>query len=456
MNGSIIVKESKHRKTASSYYSCKDINQRMSIDLKAANMRVIKRENSRPKQLFISKIFDQVKSPEYFIHKARSNYLNSRQSQSLSMKPSTDSIDPSPKKRLKMNHKENSICNLESHYDNPQNLPNWLVQRDDFKEVVALINQTQVYIPNIFIEHVTNRTSEQKTALIDWVSSLRFFLKIPKKIIVNVCDRLKREDFSAGSTIIRKGDKGDCIYIIYSGKANIYLVPDVVHCQIGEREVIGEQAIVNAKPRNATIIAVNDVISLKLDKFDYDTILLNTKKQEKSENLSFLDSIDFFQKWSHLKIQNLAFHILQQTFTDQQVIFDRGIPANTFYIIRSGNVEIQAYVNLVENNCWPIGEREWKVLEIKKECIVTIVQLKPGDFFGEQCLLKNTERLTRAVSIKNTVLLSINRDEFFNIFNKKDIEELIKLSKYGIPNQEVLRKKLKNEIDNKKNNVRNN
>lgn len=435
------------------YYSCTDIKKRMSVDLKAANLRVVKREISRPKILFESKLFEDIKSPDYFIKKARSRFLNTCSLLSLQKSHPPKQFDTKPRLRIKKLSKENSLCNQDFKYENPENLPNWLVQRDDFKEVVAMINQTHINIPDIFLESLAARTSEQKKALIDWVSSLKFFLKIPKKIIINVCDRLKREDFSAGSTLIRKGDRGDCIYLIFSGKANIYLELSIIHCEIGELEVVGEQALVNAKPRNATIIAATDMITFKLDKFDYDTILLNTKKQEKCENLIFLDTIEFFQKWSHLKIQNLAFHILQQSFTDQQVIFERDSPADTFYIIKSGCVEIQAYVSLIESNCWPTGEQEWKVLEINKECIVTIVRLNPGDFFGEPCLLKNVKRMTRAVSIKNTLLLSVNKEELYNIFNKKDIEELNKRSRYGIPNQDELRKKIKKEIEYKRNQV---
>jgi cAMP-dependent protein kinase regulator len=356
-------------------------------------------------------------------------------------------------KILKKFSNQESTSQAQNIYSNPENLPNWLVQRVDFKEVVFNLNQNKIYVPSIFEEHVNSRTSEQKKVLIEWIRSLKFFSKISYKVIQDVCDKLKKEEVPSGTEIIRKGDRGDCIFIIFSGTADIFLEPGVLHCKVAEKEVIGEQALDNAKPRNATVVATTDMILFKLDKFDYDTILLNIKKQEKSENLKFLEKIEFFCEWSHLKMQNFVFHILQKTYSEGKIIFDRGDPADTFFIIKSGEVEIQAYVKLVENNCWPVGWKEWKVTEIKKECIVSLIRLGPGDFFGEPCLLSKTPRLTRAISLSNTLLLTINKDEFFSIFGKKDINNLLESSKYQIPNHESLRKKLICELEQKKSTV---
>ena len=446
-----------HIRSRTAFYSTVKVNQRLNKDLKEASMRLIKKEVSRHKIVIEPHFVDKVKSPHYFISKARSQYLNSKGSLSSTLSKisanSSFSQSKSTLRRLKCSSSTSAIKSA-LYYSNTESLPGWLVSRQDFKEVVYNLNQNQISIPTIFQEHVNSRTSEQKNSLIEYVKSLKFFSKIPIKVIQNVCDKLKREDYEPGANIIRKGERGDCIYIIYSGTANIYLEANVLHCKVYEREVIGEQALDNAKPRNATVVAESHMVTFKLDKFDYDTILLNIKKQEKSENLQFLEKIEFFSKWSHLKIQNFVFHILQKNYTDGQVIFDRGDPGDTFYVIKSGEVEIQAYVNLIENNCWPVGWKEWKVTEIKRECIATIIKLKAGDFFGEQSLLRESNRISRAVSIGNSLLLTINRDEFSNIFGKKDFEELKEISKYEIPNSEELRKKLQTELDFKRSNVR--
>ena len=101
--------------------------------------------------------------------------------------------------------------------------------------------------------------------------------------------------FNKGDVVIRKGEEGDCIYIIFSGKAELYLEPDVVHTVIGSKAVIGDHSLDTLKPRTATIVAIEELVTFKLTKLDYDTILLNTKKLEKHKNTNLLMSIYFFR-----------------------------------------------------------------------------------------------------------------------------------------------------------------
>lgn len=72
--------------------------------------------------------------------------------------------------------------------------------------------------------------------------------------------------FPAGATIVRQDDSGDCMYILIEGKAR------VVHRRDGrEFEVVtlapgdffGELALVDAGPRSADVVAVDECVLLK-------------------------------------------------------------------------------------------------------------------------------------------------------------------------------------------------
>lgn len=59
-----------------------------------------------------------------------------------------------------------------------------------------------------------------------------------------------------GEAIIRKGDVGDCMYIIFSGEVNVIANDEgVITTVLSENQVFGERALVTDDLRMANIIA---------------------------------------------------------------------------------------------------------------------------------------------------------------------------------------------------------
>ena len=76
-----------------------------------------------------------------------------------------------------------------------------------------------------------------------------------------IADALETQRFSPGSTIIREGDKGESFYILESGTASVYKSEsgnNVIHTY-HKGDYFGELALLNDKPRAATIVATDDV-----------------------------------------------------------------------------------------------------------------------------------------------------------------------------------------------------
>ena len=93
---------------------------------------------------------------------------------------------------------------------------------------------------------------------------------------------------------MKKGEIGDCCFIVHSGKAGICLEHGLINSVINAGEVIGEHALDTEKPRSADVICLETLIAFKLTKIDYDSILINFKKLEKHENTKFLMKIPYF------------------------------------------------------------------------------------------------------------------------------------------------------------------
>ena len=73
---------------------------------------------------------------------------------------------------------------------------------------------------------------------------------------------------AAGEVLVRQGDPSDCLYILYSGRASIYLQQAGTRMRIKTYlagTVIGEIGLYLGEPRTATVVVDNEISGGKLD-----------------------------------------------------------------------------------------------------------------------------------------------------------------------------------------------
>jgi eukaryotic-like serine/threonine-protein kinase len=79
---------------------------------------------------------------------------------------------------------------------------------------------------------------------------------------------LPRKTFAAGELIVREGEKGDCAYMIVTGRCRAFRTVDGVEEELSVMEpgdAFGEMALILYEPRAASVVAVEDVTVLVLD-----------------------------------------------------------------------------------------------------------------------------------------------------------------------------------------------
>jgi CRP-like cAMP-binding protein len=83
----------------------------------------------------------------------------------------------------------------------------------------------------------------------------------PESIDFTVLSRLggERRQYAAGEVIFCAGDQGDELFVIRDGTVAVE-VKGVVVERLGSSEIFGEMALVEAKPRSATVIAETDCV----------------------------------------------------------------------------------------------------------------------------------------------------------------------------------------------------
>ena len=108
--------------------------------------------------------------------------------------------------------------------------------------------------------------------------------------------------------------------------------------------------------------------------------------------VSMLRNVALFAGLSDQELEVLAGSLGKRTFGKGMIIFHKGSPGQTLYIIESGKVRI------------------FIISESGQEISVNIYG--PGDVFGELALLDGLPRSAGAVVMEKTVTFTLNRDDF--------------------------------------------
>ena len=70
--------------------------------------------------------------------------------------------------------------------------------------------------------------------------------------------------FSAGTTVFEEGSLGSVMYVVLQGNLEIRIGNDLVEA-IGTGDIVGEMALIEAKPRSASAVAVTDCLLARVD-----------------------------------------------------------------------------------------------------------------------------------------------------------------------------------------------
>ncbi len=75
-----------------------------------------------------------------------------------------------------------------------------------------------------------------------------------------------------GDTIVTKGDPGDALYVVATGALTVHDGERALD-RLGEGEVFGEMALLDAEPRSASVTAVEDSLLLRFEAEDFDDLI---------------------------------------------------------------------------------------------------------------------------------------------------------------------------------------
>ena len=139
--------------------------------------------------------------------------------------------------------------------------------------MVTLLGLSMFAMPAAILASGFTREAKRRDFTVTWnlVAQVPLFAHLSASDIADIAELLRPRLAVPGETILRKGERGDCMFFITSGKVEIELDAGPVHLNAGD--YFGEIAILYQQPRTATVTARTSCQFLVLDGVDFSDLL---------------------------------------------------------------------------------------------------------------------------------------------------------------------------------------
>lgn len=238
------------------------------------------------------------------------------------------------------------------------------------------------------------------------------------------------EEYNPGDVIIKAGTKGDTFYLVQAGSV-LVRVSTHEESTRSAGDFFGELSLLHDKPRAATIIALEDVTLLCIDKSTFINMLGPLRDVIDDNIRAFaLQDIDIFRELTtdqRVKIFKLFEKV---TFKKDDVIIREGEVGDMFYVLRTGSAEVTKVTSTGE------------ILHLKV--------LNVGDYFGEMAMIYGKPRVATVKALEDCECFRLKQEEFtkLNINTKSLIVSGAEERQYDnfLKEQALQRKKREEEI----------
>jgi CRP/FNR family cyclic AMP-dependent transcriptional regulator len=109
------------------------------------------------------------------------------------------------------------------------------------------------------------------------LADIPFFHFLDDSERVTLAAQLEEVQIAEGQVLFNYGEPGDCLYVIRSGKAEVFFKDDtgsrIVLEVAGAGDVVGELSLLDGGPRSASVVITESLDALRLDRGDLDEFL---------------------------------------------------------------------------------------------------------------------------------------------------------------------------------------
>jgi len=219
-------------------------------------------------------------------------------------------------------------------------------------------------------------------------------------------DSLQLKNFSADDHIYNEGDEGDCLYIIGMGAVRLEMRVNSerrrVFSRLSEGDFFGERAFMSRSKHSDVAVAEGEVSVLVIERKTFDAwVKKHPKIRDTVESFyrqrvlaRVLAITPVFEGVPAEARLALADRFKLYSFMKGDVVVREGNPGDSFFLIRSGVVQIST------SDMKHGGEQ------------VPLSEMGEGSFFGEVALLTDKPRTATVIAKSDLELMELTRENF--------------------------------------------
>jgi CRP-like cAMP-binding protein len=139
------------------------------------------------------------------------------------------------------------------------------LSRENFLAAVAVADPDDA--PLSLGSSVPEARQWTKSRLVDCLSRVSLLSHVGTAALAQLADRGVREEWPAGALIIKRGDQGDCFFLLLEGQAVV--IADGHQLELRAGDSFGEIAALHGVPRQADVMAASPALTLSLHRHDF-------------------------------------------------------------------------------------------------------------------------------------------------------------------------------------------
>lgn len=219
--------------------------------------------------------------------------------------------------------------------------------------------------------------------------------------LAGVARVMQVENYRRGAVVVREGDSGDRLFVVYSGEAGVQRRTGSGRTEtiarLGPGEVFGEVALLNDSRRTRSVIMSRGGMLLSLTRENFERLVLSRLSRQEIEasvqKAAFLYRIPLARDWSPAAVTAFASRATWIDFRRGDRLLRQGQENRQFFVLYEGELAVVR----------PEGSP---------------VKLGVGDFFGEISLLQNSLARASIDAVTDGRCLCIDRDSFLRFVTK--------------------------------------
>ena len=195
--------------------------------------------------------------------------------------------------------------------------------------------------------------------------------------------------------IIKEGEVGDYFYILQNGQVHFTIKGQFVG-DATDGASFGDLALLYDSPRAATCIVKSEKTKLwRVERNAFRQIIVNSTLNKDKAILDTLKKVPFLKELAIDVLNKIANSVEMKSFTNGTKIINKGDVGLEFFVIKSGQVQVQ---NIVVGG------------ETYDDHII-----EAGGYFGERAIVKAEPRAADIVAMTDVVTLTLSRDKFLEV-----------------------------------------